>query len=251
MILTAFMALSAASPAAYAAPPIHVETQRPADFVDIKSVAPSIQVDIRYAGYHNFIGHPVPGYEANKCLLTRRAADAIAGVQRELVSYGLSLRLYDCYRPQRAVDYFVRWAGDASDAAMKQEFYPREDKAKLLPDGYVASPSSHSRGSTVDLTIIPLLVRLVPYSPGQALTPCIKPIGVRFADGALDMGTGYDCFDAMATDKAPVTPQQKANRLLLKTLMMRAGFEPYQREWWHFTLKREPYHDVYFDFPVK
>src|SRR5229473_2789593 len=99
MILTAFMALSAASPAAYAAPPIHVETQRPADFVDIRSVSTSIQVDIRYSGYHNFIGHPVPGYEANKCLLTRRAADAIAGVQRELVSYGLSLRVYDCYRP--------------------------------------------------------------------------------------------------------------------------------------------------------
>jgi zinc D-Ala-D-Ala dipeptidase len=240
-----------ASQAAYGAPPVRVETQRPADFVDIKSVSTSIQVDIRYAGYHNFIGHPVPGYEANKCLLTRRAADAIAGVQRELVSYGLSLRVYDCYRPQRAVDYFVRWAGDASDVTMRQEFYPREDKAKLLPDGYVASPSSHSRGSTVDLTIIPLLVRLVPYSPGQALTPCVKPIGVRFADGALDMGTGYDCFDVMATDRAPLTPQQKANRLLLKTLMMQAGFEPYQREWWHFTLKGEPYHDVYFDFPVK
>ena len=251
MIMTACVALCGASPAAYAAPPIHVETQQPSDFVDIKSVATSIQVDIRYSGYHNFIGHPVPGYEANKCLLTRRAADAIAGVQRELVSSGLSLRLYDCYRPQRAVDCFVRWAGDASDAAMKQEFYPREDKAKLLPDGYVASPSSHSRGSTVDLTIIPLLSRLVPYSPSQALTPCIKPIGVRFADGALDMGTGYDCFDVMATDRAPVTPQQKANRLLLKTLMMQAGFQPYQPEWWHFTLKGEPYRDVYFDFPVK
>jgi D-alanyl-D-alanine dipeptidase len=240
-----------ASQAAYGAPPVRVETQRPADFVDIKTVSTSIQVDIRYSGYHNFIGHPVPGYEANKCLLTRRAADAIAGVQRELVGYGLSLRLYDCYRPQRAVDYFVRWAGDASDAAMKQEFYPREDKAKLLPDGYVASPSSHSRGSTVDLTIIPLLSRQVPYSPGQALMPCIKPTGVRFADGALDMGTGYDCFDVMATDKAPLNPQQKANRLLLKTLMMQAGFEPYQPEWWHFTLRSEPYHDVYFDFPVR
>src|SRR5690242_18922808 len=164
MIVTAFVAQCGASPAAYAAPPIHVETQQPSDFVDIKSVATSIQVDIRYSGYHNIIGHPVPGYEANKCLLTRRADDAIAGVQRELVSSGLSLRLYDCYRPQRAVAYFVRWAGNASDAAMKQEFYPREDKAKLLPDGYVASPSSHSRGSTVDLTIIPLPSRLVPYS---------------------------------------------------------------------------------------
>jgi D-alanyl-D-alanine dipeptidase len=250
-MMTAFAALCGASPPAYAAPPIHVEKQRPSDFVDIKSVATSIQVDIRYSGYHNFIGHPVPGYEANKCLLTHRAANAIAGVQRELVSYGLSLRLYDCYRPQRAVAYFVRWAGGASDAAMKQEFYPREDKAKLLPDGYVASPSSHSRGSTVDLTIIPLLSRQVPYSPGQALKPCIKPIGIRFADGALDMGTGYDCFDVMATDRAPLTPQQKANRLLLKTLMMQAGFQPYQPEWWHFTLKSEPYHDVYFDFPVK
>jgi D-alanyl-D-alanine dipeptidase len=240
-----------ASQAAHAAPPIRVEKQRPADFVDIKSVAASIQVDIRYSGYHNFIGHPVTGYEANKCLLTRRAADAIAGVQRELVSYGLSLRVYDCYRPQRAVAYFVRWAGDASDAAMKQEFYPREDKGKLLPDGYVASPSSHSRGSTVDLTIIPHLAPPGTYPRGQPLTPCIKPVGVRFADGALDMGTGYDCFDVMATDKAPLTPQQEANRLLLKTLMMRAGFEPYQREWWHFTLKGEPYHDVYFDFPVK
>jgi D-alanyl-D-alanine dipeptidase len=240
-----------ASHAAYGAPPVRVETQRPADFVDIKSVAPSIDVDIRYSGYHNFIGHPVPGYDANKCLLTRRAADAIAGVQRELVSHGLSLRLYDCYRPRRAVDYFVRWAGDASDAAMKQEFCPREDKAKLLPDGYVASPSSHSRGSTTDLTIVPLHASAGTYTRGQPLTSCIEPASVRFADGALDMGTGYDCFDTMATDKAPLTPQQNANRLLLKTLMMQAGFEPYQPEWWHFTLRNEPYRDVYFDFPVK
>ena len=131
-MLAGCVALSA-SPAAYGAPPVRVETQRPADFVDIKSVAMSIQVDIRYSGYHNFIGHPVPGYEANKCLLTRRAADAIAGVQRELVSYGLSLRLYDCYRPQRAVDYFVRWAGDASDAAMKQSTWRCFQRENELP----------------------------------------------------------------------------------------------------------------------
>src|SRR5271163_4162662 len=122
---------------------------RPEDIVDLKSVAPSIIVDIRYAGPHNFVGRPIPGYDADKCLLTRPAAEAVAGVQRKLTSFGLSFLVYDCYRPQRSVDYFVHWAGALADNSMKREFYPHVEKTKLFKDGYVASPSSHSRGSKI------------------------------------------------------------------------------------------------------
>ena len=243
----------AASPAASSPLPSRVETRRPPGFVDLKAVAPSVAVELRYAGYHNFVGHPVPGYAAGKCLLTRPAADAIARVQRQLADFGLALKLYDCYRPQRAVDYFVEWANDPSDAAMRGEFYPRVDKANLLRDGYVASPSSHSRGSTVDLTIVPLpILPQAAYTPGVPLMPCYAPAAARFADTSLDMGTGYDCFDPQAHTHAPgLTAVQRANRMLLATLMDAAGFAAYPYEWWHFTLRNEPYPATCFDFPVK
>lgn len=226
---------------------------RPEDFVDLEAVAPSIVVDIRYAGRHNFVGRPVPGYAADKCLLTRPAAEALAAAQRSLSGFGLSLMVYDCYRPQSAVDYFVKWAADHSDTAMKREFYPRVEKTDLLKEGYVASPSSHSRGSTVDLTIVPLPRRgAAAYRPGQTLVPCYESASHRFRDGSLDMGTGYDCFDPMAhTIASGLTPEQRANRMLLAALMAQAGFSGYRYEWWHFTLREEPYPKTYFDFPVK
>ncbi|MGO9057615.1 MAG: M15 family metallopeptidase [Candidatus Binataceae bacterium] len=226
---------------------------RPADIVDFKAVVPSVIVDIRYAGRHNFVGRTIPGYDADKCLLTRAAAQALASVQQKLTDFGLSLMVYDCYRPQRAVDYFVKWAADRSDTAMKREFYPQVKKTGLLKEGYVASPSSHSRGSTVDLTIVWLPRSEVDvFTPGQTLVGCDEPASNRFHDGSLDMGTGYDCFDPMAHLMASgLTGQQRANRMLLATLMTQAGFAGYRYEWWHFTLRDEPYPNTYFDFPVR
>jgi D-alanyl-D-alanine dipeptidase len=226
---------------------------RPGNIIDLKSVAPSIIVDMRYAGPHNFVGRPVPGYDAGKCLLTRPAAEALAGVQQNLSPFGLSLLVYDCYRPQSAVDYFVKWAAIPSDDAMKREFYPHVNKAVLFKDGYVASPSSHSRGSTVDLTIVPLpRSDIEVYKPAEPLAGCDQPRALRFRDGSLDMGTGYDCFDPTAHVMASgLTGQQRSNRMLLATLMVQAGFVAYRYEWWHFTLRAEPYPDTYFDFPVR
>ncbi len=238
----------------YAHQPIAVPAKtRPEDLVDLNAVAPSVMVDIRYAGRHNFIGRTVPGYDADKCVLTSAAAQAVAGVQRQLANFGLSLMVYDCYRPQSAVDYFVKWAAVGSDTAMKREFYPRVKKTGLLEQGYIASPSSHSRGSTVDLTIVPLPRSEVDvFTPGQPLTPCDEPVSRRFRDGSLDMGTGYDCFDPMAhLMVSGLTGQQRANRMLLATLMNQAGFAGYRYEWWHFTLRDEPYPNTYFNFPVR
>jgi zinc D-Ala-D-Ala dipeptidase len=226
---------------------------RPEDIVDLKSIAPSVVFDIRYAGPHNFVGRPVPGYDADKCLLTRSAAEAIAGVQHKLTALRLSLLVYDCYRPQSAVDYFVKWAAALPDNAMKREFYPHVKKTDLFKDGYVASPSSHSRGSTVDLTIAPLpLSDVNVYAPGEPPAACDERGSLRFRDGSLDMGTAYDCFDPLAHLMASgLTGQQRANRMLLAALMVQAGFAGYRYEWWHFTLRDEPYPNTYFDFPVR
>jgi zinc D-Ala-D-Ala dipeptidase len=226
---------------------------RPEDFVELKSVAPSIIVDIRYSGSHNFVGRPIPGYDADKCLLTRPAAEAVANVQHQLTAFGLSLLVYDCYRPQRAVDYFVKWAAGSSDNSMKNEFYPHLKKDDLFKDGYIASPSSHSRGSTLDLTIVPMpRSNIEVYAPGDPLTACDEQVASRFRDGSLDMGTGYDCFDPKAHLTASgLTSQQRVNRMLLATLMGQAGFAGYQNEWWHFTLRNEPYPNTYFDFPIR
>jgi D-alanyl-D-alanine dipeptidase len=228
-------------------------TKRPDDIVDLKAVAPSMIVDIRYAGRHNFIGHPVPGYDAQECLLTRPAAEGLAAIQFRLSAFGLSLMVYDCYRPQSAVDYFVKWTADPADTAMQREFYPHLEKSSLLQDGYIASPSSHSRASTVDLTIVPLpRCAIEVYSPGQPLEACDLPQSQRFRDGSLDMGSGYDCFDPRAHLMASgLSGQQRANRMLLATLMGQAGFAGYRYEWWHFTLRNEPYPKTYFDFPVR
>ena len=217
-------------------------SQMPGDFVDIHATDPSIMVDMRYSGSHNFVGHPVPGYEANRCLLTRPAAAALAKIQGQLREFGLSLKVYDCYRPQSAVDYFVRWAKDAQDTTMEREFYPRVPKGELFRRGYVASPSSHSRGSTVDVTIV--------GSPLEAMSKPSFTCGA-IDSAALDMGTGYDCFDEMAHVHANVAAAERANRMFLQHTFVNAGFKPYADEWWHFTLKDEPYPDTYFDFPVR
>ncbi|MFL4904341.1 M15 family metallopeptidase [Streptomyces sp. MMS24-I2-30] len=221
-------------------------------FVALGSVDAGIIQEIRYATPHNFVGEPVDGYVQPLCILTRPAAQALHTVQENLLRTGYSLKVYDCYRPQRAVDHFVAWAQDLDDQAMKAEFYPDEDKEDLFTDGYIAERSGHSRGSTMDLTIVKLPAKATPpYVPGRPLVPCYAGQGERFPDNSVDMGTGYDCFDTLANTLDPrVTGAPRANRLKLKTAMEAAGFTNLPVEWWHYTLDDEPYPDTYFDFPV-
>ncbi|MFD9870275.1 M15 family metallopeptidase [Streptomyces niveus] len=224
----------------------------PEEFVALPAVAPTIIHDMRYITPHNFMGERVDGYDQPLCILTRPAARALQRAQWKLLRQGYSLKVYDCYRPQRAVDHFVRWAKDLEDETMKPEFYPRVDKSRLFTDGYIAEKSGHSRGSTVDLTIVKLPAKPTrPYVPGEKLVPCYAPQGERFRDDSVDMGTGYDCFDTLShTDDPRVQEKQRANRQLLKSTLADVGFANLPEEWWHFTHKPEVFPDTYFDFPV-
>ncbi|MBU2548575.1 MAG: M15 family metallopeptidase [Proteobacteria bacterium] len=235
------------------APAMCADPQQPENFVDVSSVAPTIVMDIRYYTPHNFLGVPVDGYECARCLLTRPAAEALARVQQDLEPYGYSLKIYDCYRPQRAVNHFVRWAKAIDDTKTKGEFYPTLDKRNLFRDGFIASRSGHSRGSTVDLTIVPVPTPAQEtYTPGQPLQPCFQPVDQRFKDDTIDMGTGFDCFHELSHTANPdVGPRQRLNRLLLKTLMEKHGFVNYSKEWWHYSFRDEPYPKTFFDFPIK
>jgi D-alanyl-D-alanine dipeptidase len=225
----------------------------PEGFVDIQEVIPEVLLDIRYYGPHNFVGEKVDGYMAPKCLLTRQAAESLAKVQKELEPSSLSLKIYDCYRPQHAVDHFVRWAKDIDNSKTKKEFYPTVDKRNLFKDGYIDSKSGHSSGSTVDLTIVPLPAPIQQdYISGQKLSECYLSASKRFGDNSIDMGTGFDCFHELShTANTNIGNQQKINRLLLKTLMEKHGFRNYDKEWWHYTLKNELYLDTYFDFVIE
>ncbi len=240
--------LAPAAPAAGQTP-----TAPPGAFVDLHDVAPTIIVEMRYRTAHNFLGRRVPGYRESTCILTRQAAEALARAQEQVAADGLTLKVYDCYRPQRSVDAFVAWAKDLGDTRMKAEFYPRVRKDRLFKDGYIAEQSGHSRGSTLDLT----LVRTPPrrqevYARGDRLRDCTAKAGVRFRDNSLDMGTGYDCFDPLShTYNGRVKGEQRANRLLLRGPMIAAGFKGLKEEWWHFTLRDEPFPDTFFDFPVE
>jgi zinc D-Ala-D-Ala dipeptidase len=233
-------------PVAAAQPPA------PAEFVALGDVDPTILQDIRYATPHNFTGDPVDGYLAPACILTRAAAEALSRAQRDYLERGYTLKVYDCYRPQRAVDDFVSWAADLADERMKAEFYPRVDKSVLFADGYIAERSGHSRGSTLDVTLVALpATGTPPYIPGQPLVDCAAPQTDRFPDNSIDMGTGYDCFDVLAHTLDPgIDGDQAKNRLLLTEGLERQGFVNYDKEWWHFTFKPEPFPDTYFDFPV-
>jgi len=231
-----------------------VVKQAPPDaFVSLHDVAPSIIVEMRYLTNHNFMGRRVPGYRENVCLLTTQAAAALARVQKAVRAKGYSLKVYDCYRPQRSVDAFVRWGKDLSDQRMKAEFYPRVDKSRVFKEGYIATQSGHSRGSTMDLTLVKLPARRQErYHRGDRLRDCAGPRNTRFRDNTIDMGTGYDCFDPLAHPYAKrFRGKIRRNRLKLREPMIAAGFKGLATEWWHFTLKAEPYPDTFFDFPVE
>ena len=210
-----------------AIPPVHASPTS-AMLVDAGTIVPGLVADIRYASSHNFVGRPINGYRARRCLLTQPAANALAEVARDLAARGLVIKVFDCYRPARAVADFVRWARDPRDQAAKAEFYPGVDKRTLFRDGYIASHSGHSRGSTADLTL-------------------------ARADGTeLNMGTPFDFFSPRSwTAASSVTAEQHANRMRLAAAMQRRGFRGYPKEWWHFTLRNEPFPGTYFDVPVQ
>ena len=223
----------------------------PKGFVYLRDIDSTIVQDIRYAGSHNFVGRPIRGYLAPECILSVSAANALATVQSKLAAKKLSLIVWDCYRPQRAIDDFFRWSKDPTHTEMKAEFYPRTDKAMLFALGYLATRSAHSRGSTVDLGIVPSdFSSAPPANPAQPLKPCTAPKGERFEDGTIDLGTGYDCLDVLAnTSNALVGGTALHNRQTLKSYMREAGFRSYAREWWHFQLVNEPFR-YGFDFEV-
>jgi zinc D-Ala-D-Ala dipeptidase len=222
----------------------------PSSFVALDEVDDTILQDMRYATTYNFVGRRIDGYREPLCILTRRAAKALERAQDAVREKGYTLKVYDCYRPQRAVDHFVRWSENGS-RRMKREFYPRVDKTRLFDEGYIARRSGHSRGGTVDLTLVELPAKPQPIWTRRefGLVPCTAPKRRRFPDNSIGMGTSYDCFDTKShTENA--TGRARRNRLLLKRAMEDAGFEPYANEWWHFTLRNERYPDRYFDFPV-
>ncbi len=207
-----------------------VRTPEQAGMVDIRSLAPDIDLDLRYAGANNFTGRRVPGYDAAKCYLLKPAATALAKVEADLRADGYGLRLFDCYRPAQSVQAFVDWTNDPLEQSRKAQQYPGLDKPALL-GGYIAQTSGHSRAATVDLT-------LVDCRSGTCT--------------ALDMGTDFDFFGPRAhTDAPDVTPQQYLNRQKLRQVMGRQGFENYPQEWWHYTLTPEPDPHTAYDVPVR
>ncbi|MCG8306399.1 MAG: M15 family metallopeptidase [Cytophagales bacterium] len=204
----------------------------PSGFVYLDDVAPGVKLEIRYFSPENFVGDTIDGYKSGRCIITREAAFALREIQQELNKKGLGLKVYDAYRPQQAVDHFVRWAHDLPDTRMKSEYYPQVDKDSLFDQGYISEKSGHSRGSTVDLTIV--------YHDGPD------------AGKELDMGTSWDFFSPLSWPSSnEITEVQKANRMLLRKVMIAHGFKPLNEEWWHFTLRNEPFPDTYFNFPVQ
>lgn len=201
----------------------------PIEFVYLKDIDNSIIQDIKYFTDDNFIGRPIKGYQICQCVLTRKSAIYLSKIQQQLNLKSLGLKVYDCYRPQIAVNDFIAWNHDVSDQKMKDVYYPNTDKVNLFKLGYIANKSAHTRGSAVDLTIVSL-------KTGKD----------------LDMGTYFDYMDDKSfVFSEEISEETKNNRLFLRNIMQKNGFKPYDKEWWHFTLENEPFPKTYFNFPVK
>ena len=216
--------------------------------VSLTEAVPDAILEIRYFGTYNFVGERIDGYLAPTAMLTREAADSLRAVSEDVMQLGYRLKIYDAYRPQRGVDHFVRWAADIPDTAMRQYFYPDVDKSRLFKEEYIMEKSGHTRGSTVDLTLFDMAT-----------------------EKELDMGGTFDWFGPEShpdfcgnpetgeytgdNHKSPtgksITQEQFHNRMILRAAMLRHGFKPLDSEWWHFTLRNEPFPDTYFDIPVK
>ncbi|RBP29831.1 D-alanyl-D-alanine dipeptidase [Oceanihabitans sediminis] len=208
---------------------LSVFAQLPKGFVYVQDIIPDIHLELRYCSYNNFVGKPVEGYNGDVLVFSEAATKALKNVQDELRKKGLGLKVFDAYRPQQAVNNFSEWAKNVDDTLMKQAFYPNVDKRNLFKEGYIASKSRHSSGSTIDLTIVDL-------KSGEE----------------LDMGTPFDFFGRSSWYlHEDLTELQKSNRTLLHDVMIKHGFRHYPKEWWHFTLRGEPFRNQYFDFPVE
>ncbi len=217
-------------------------------FVTLSDAVPDAILEVRYFSTYNFVGERIDGYEEPTALLTKKAAEALRAVSDDVVAHGYRLKIYDAYRPQKGVDHFVRWAADLQDVRMKPYFYPDLDKSVLFEQEYIMAKSGHTRGSTVDLTLFDMRT-----------------------EKEVDMGGTFDWFGPEShpdfcgnpetgeytgdNSKSPagrsITERQFANRMILRRAMLAHGFKPLDTEWWHFTLRDEPYPDVYFTFPVK
>ena len=199
------------------------------NFVNITDVVPDVILEIRYHSTYNFVGVRIDGYEQPTALLTRQAADSLKAVSDDVMRMGYRLKIYDAYRPQMAVDHFVRWAADIPDTLMKPYFYPDLDKSVLFEQNYIMAKSGHTRGSTVDLTLFDMNT-----------------------EKEVDMGGTFDWFgEESHPDYKDITEEQYNNRMILHDAMLRHGFKEIDSEWWHFTLKNEPFPDTYFNFPVR
>jgi len=209
----------------------------PSGFVYLRDVDASIVQDMRYAAHDNFVGNPLPGYGASECILRRDVAVALSKVQADLARQKLSLKVYDCYRPRRAVAAMARWAKDGARVQPTKRFFPALDKQRLFSLGYIASQSAHSTGTAVDLTLVALpATSPAPYDKTAQYGPCTAAAAERAPDNSLDMGTGFDCFDPKShTASGAISPAQARWRAVLKEAMQRHGFTNYFREWWHFS----------------
>ncbi|WP_435924578.1 M15 family metallopeptidase [Paenibacillus sp. DYY-L-2] len=212
-----------------AEPPVTKQNKLPKGFVYLDEIIPDADYDIRYYSDNNFIGRRIDGYEAPLAIMTEKAAKALKKVNEDLLKQGYRLKIIDAYRPQKAVDDFIAWSKKADDTRMKKEFYPDVDKNKLFKLGYLSSKSGHSRGSTVDLTMV------------------YKRTGEE-----VDMGSRVDFLGEISSHGAKqLTKEQRKNRYILKTAMVNRDFKPYTKEWWHYTLKEEPFPSKYFNFDVE
>lgn len=220
----------------------------PTPLMHLAGIDPTIIEDMRYAGANNFTGSAVPGYDAPACILARPVALALARVQADLRPLGLSLKVYDCYRPERAARAFVDWARQPADAWGRQ-FFPRTEKSQLFAIGYIARRSSHANGGAVDLTLVKLPEAVATVEPDRLYGSCNSPEALRAPDSSVDMGTGYDCFDVLSgINPAGLTPEQGRMRRTLADAMTRRGFQGLPKEWWHFTFPGIS--AVTFDVPV-
>ena len=207
---------------------VNLKAQLPNNFVYLDEIIKDVVINLKYLSNDNFIGSPINGYINNRIIITKEAASALKHVQEDLSHFGYGLKVFDAYRPQKAVDHFVKWSKN-NNKKMKSTHYPNVKKKRLFKEGYIASKSGHSRGSTIDLTIIDLK-----------------------NNKELDMGTIYDFFGKESwVDYSNLSSKQRANRLLLQSLMKKYGFRPLKEEWWHFTLHNEPFPEKYFNFNVE
>lgn len=225
----------------------------PSGFVYLHQVIPDIQVSLRYATEENFVGAIIDGYYDNVSIMTERAALALKQVQKTAQDHGYELVIYDSYRPQKSVNHFSRWSKDETDSQIKKDsYYPRTNKEETFQLGYIAAKSGHTRGSTVDLTIIERGKRV-----RHPLTPKERVLQENLSflyldDGTVDMGSSFDLLDPVSSTDSPlIDDQHRKMRLTFKSWMEAAGFKNYAKEWWHFTFIDEPFPDTYFDFDVK